>query len=230
MSRWGMAKTAMCRTGIAKTAMLLGLAALFVQVAGRAARAADAGDSSGMAVDVTLPAQAAPRRLAAVEWNPLTLLVGKVSGNVVLVPVSHHALILTPFYVSATTAPIYVFDDSGNATQTPQQRFRGWGGELGYRYYSGERGPRGWFAGPSLILGWMTATAQDGTTLGYLDYGLAADIGYQLLIDDDIALSLGAGLQYTRTSKGIPSQQFPADTYSNDLVRPRALLSLGWAF
>jgi hypothetical protein len=216
---------------MARTAVPLWLALIVATMGAMgASRGARAQSSAGIAVDVSLPPEASPRRIVTVEWNPLTLLVGKVSGNVVLVPVSHHALVVTPFCVSTTTAPIYVFDDSGNATQVPQQRFHGFGGELGYRYYSGEHGPRGWFAGPSLILGWLTATAQDGARLGYLDYGLAADLGYQMLVGDSLSLSLGAGVQYTRTSKAIPNQQFPADTYSNNLVRPRALLSLGWAF
>ncbi len=198
-------------------------------IASGAARGAEAAGTTAE-VDVSLPEELSPRRVVTVEWNPLPLLVGKLSGNVVVVPISHHALVITPFYVSTTTAPIYVWDDSGNATQLPQQRFHGLGGELGYRYYSGERGPRGWFVGPSLILGWLTATAENGSSLGYLDYGVAADIGYQLLVGDSVAVSLGAGLQYTRTSKAIPNQQFPADIYANNLARPRVLLSLGWAF
>jgi hypothetical protein len=181
------------------------------------------------AVDVAVRDTPPPRRLLAIEWNPLSLIVGKLSANAVIVPVDHHALVLSPFYVSTTTNPIYVFDDEGNSTQLPSQTFSGFGGEIGYRYYSGLGGPRGFFAGPSLILAGMSAKAQNGSTTGYLDIGLAADVGYEFLVVDSVALSLGAGVQYATPTSSIPAQQFPADVYANGKVFPRALASIGWA-
>ena len=117
----------------------------------------------------------------------------------------------------------------------PERRFRRRSSaasavEIGYRYYFGQGGPRGLFLGPSLILGAFDAKAQNGTSTSYADFGLAADIGYQVLVADRVSLSLGAGLQYTATSKSIPDQQFPAEIYANDGLRPRVLASLGWAF
>jgi hypothetical protein len=183
-------------------------------------------------VDVVLHETPPPRRVVAIEWNPLALLViGKVSANVVIVPTDHHALVLSPFYASTTTAPIWVYDPSGlSPTVLPQQTFSGFGGEIGYRYYAGEGGPRGFFVGPSLILASITAKAQNGSKTDFLDYGLAADAGWEALVTDRVAISLGGGLQYTATSKSIPSQQFPAAVYANNGVRPRVLFSLGWAF
>jgi hypothetical protein len=181
-------------------------------------------------VDVVLHDTPPPRRLLSVEWNPLSMIVGKYSANVVIAPVDHHALVLSPFYVSTTTYPIYVFDDQGNSTQLPTQTFSGFGGEIGYRYYTGLGGPRGFFAGPSLILAGMNAKAQNGSSTGYLDYGVALDVGYEMLVVDCLALSLGAGVQYTTPSTTIPSQQFPADVYANGKLAPRALASIGWAF
>ena len=180
-------------------------------------------------VDVHVAEAPPPRRWVSIEWNPLSLIVGKASANVVLVPLSHHALVLSPFYASTTTNPIWVYDDQGTPAQLPQQTFSGFGGEIGYRYYAGHRGPRGFFAGPSLIVASMTATAQNGDKTSYLDYGLALDIGYELLVGDAVAVSLGLGAQYTTTDKSIPPQQFPADVYANSRVFPRALFSIGWA-
>ena len=137
---------------------------------------------------------------------------------------------LSPFYVSTTTNAIYIFDDQGNSTQLPRQTFSGFGGEIGYRYYTGRGGPRGFFAGPSIILAAMTAKAQDGSKTSYLDYGLALDVGYEMLVADRVAISLGAGAQYTAPSISIPGQQFPADIYANNKLLPRALASIGWAF
>ncbi|HWU86378.1 MAG TPA: hypothetical protein VN253_03860 [Kofleriaceae bacterium] len=182
------------------------------------------------AVDVVVHEEPPPRRILAIEWNPLPLLIDKLSANIVFVPVAHHAIVLGPCYVSTTTKPIYVFDDSMNATQLPRQRFRGFGGELGYRYYFGEAGPRGLFLGPSLILATFTAKAQDGGETPYTYYGVAADVGFQMLVADSVSLSLGGGLQYAGTSKQIPNQQLPASIYANGAVRPRLLASIGWAF
>jgi hypothetical protein len=138
--------------------------------------------------------------------------------------------VLCPFYAWTKTAPINVFDDAGNPTRQPEWKFTGFGGEIGYRYYAKEGGPRGFFLGPSFVLASFKATSSDGINTRYLDFGLAADVGYQTLISDRVALSLGAGIQHMWTSKSIPDQQFPAWIYANRGLAPRLLLSLGWAF
>lgn len=197
-------------------------------------------------VDVTLQEAAPPRRYLAIEWNPLPFVamhtgvkpdpggptqggLGKLSLNFVLAPLEHHALILSPYYVLTRTTPITVFDDNSNPTQLPVQTFRGYGAELGYRYYTGQGGLRGFFAGPSLILATMTATAQNGQKTPYLDYGVAVDVGYQALVVDSVSLSIGAGLQYTTPSKNIPEQMLWAKVFANAAVFPRVLVSVGWA-
>jgi hypothetical protein len=183
------------------------------------------------AVDVVVQDAARPSRPITVEWNPLPLMtIGKLSANVVFVPIDHNALIVSPFFAWTTTNPIYVYDDAGNATQLPTQSFKGFGSELGYRYYFGKGGPRGFFVGPSLIVASFNATAQNGSETQFFDLGLAADAGYEVLIADRLALSLGGGVQYTTPTKSIPDQQFPAEIYANRGFRPRVLVALGWAF
>jgi hypothetical protein len=188
-------------------------------------------------VDVVLREPPPAQRTLTVEWNPLALIVGKVSANVVIVPIDHHALVLSPFYASTTTVPIWIVDPNappnpmgGTNVQLPTQTFEGFGGEIGYRYYLGHGGPRGFFAGPSFIVASMTAKAQDSSQLSFWDYGLALDIGYEALVADRVALALGGGAQYVTTSKSIPDQQLPAAVYANSAVRPRALVSVGYAF
>ncbi|AKU96427.1 hypothetical protein AKJ09_03091 [Labilithrix luteola] len=214
---------------IRSTPCVLSLAlAAFVSFATTARTAAAEPDS---AVDVVVRDPVPPRRYVTVEWNPLALFtINKVSANVIVAPVDHHALAFSPFYAWTSTAPIFVFDDAGNPTRLPEQKFKGFGAELGYRYYFGEGGPRGFFVGPSLIAGSFDATAQDGTKTHFFDLGLAADAGYQMLLADRVALSLGGGVQYVWTTKSIPDQQFPSRVYANRGVAPRLLLSLGWAF
>jgi hypothetical protein len=182
------------------------------------------------AVDVTFRPSVPPRRILALELNPLAgFALHRWGGNIIVAPLEHHAIILNPFHTYARTYPINLYDDNGNTILLPAQSFNGWGAELGYRYYTGRGGLRGLFLGPSLFADWMTVEAQDGSKTKYVYYGLAADVGYQALITDSISISFGGGLQYGRPSKDIPRQGFQAKYYANPIVLPRLLISLGWA-
>jgi hypothetical protein len=199
-------------------------------------------------VDVVLNEAPPPHRILTVEWNPLSLFIDRFSLNVVLVPGDHHALVLSPFYTWAGTAEYstgldaqgnQLRDTTGSLTGTagtpyvlsvPRQTFKGFGGELGYRYYAERGGPRGFFAGPSLLIDSITATAYNGSQTSFLGYGLAVDAGYQALLADSIVVSVGAGAQYTLTSKSVPAQQLPASIVANERLYPRLLLSFGYAF
>lgn len=182
------------------------------------------------AVDVALREQPPARRYVALELNPLAgLALHRWGANVVVAPLQHHAIIVNPFHAFAQTYPIRLYDDNGNPITLPTQQFNGWGAELGYRYYTGRGGLRGLFLGPSLFADWMTADAQDGSQTKYIYYGLAADVGYQALIDDRVSLSFGAGLQYGLPNKDIPKQGFQAKYYANSMLLPRLLISIGWA-
>jgi Protein of unknown function (DUF3575) len=182
------------------------------------------------AVDVALREPAPPRRYLALELNPLAgLALHRWGANIIVAPFEHHAIVVNPFHAYARTYPINLYDDNGNPLRLPVQRFNGWGGELGYRYYTGRGGLRGLFLGPSLFADWMTVQAQDGSQTSYIYYGLAADVGYQVLISDRVSLSFGGGLQYGRADKDIPRQGFMAKYYANPIVLPRWLVSIGWA-
>jgi hypothetical protein len=182
------------------------------------------------AVDVALREPTPARRYLALEINPLAgLALHRWGANIILAPLEHHAIILNPYHAYARTFPINLYDDNGNPTLLPVQRFNGWGGELGYRYYTGRGGLRGLFLGPSLFADWMTVDAQDGSQANYVYYGLAVDVGYQALITDRVSLSLGGGLQYGLPSKDIPRQGFQAKYYANPILLPRLLVSIGWA-
>jgi len=205
-------------------------------------------DPADVAVDVRIQPAPSPHRTLTIEWNPLALFIDRFSLNVVIVPGNHHALVLSPFYTWANTAPYStslnangtpLVDTTGSITGTPganynlnvpPQYFDGFGGEIGYRYYASEGGPRGFFLGPSLILEDITAKAYDGQTTNFFGIGLAADVGYEALIADTIAVSAGVGAQYTFTTQTIPQQQLPASIYANEKLYPRLLLSFGYAF
>jgi hypothetical protein len=197
-----------------------------------AATASPAVAEQAAPVDVVVRERPPPRRFVTIDWNPLTVFIAKVSVDVVITPADHHGLVLVPFYASTTTAPLATanVDSAGNTIQLPEQTFRGFGGEIGYRYYTGEGGPRGFFVGPSLFIGAMTAKAANGAETSFANYGLAADVGYAALVADRISLTLGGGLQYQLTSKSLPDQQPPASLYANSRLAPRVLLALGCAF
>jgi hypothetical protein len=183
------------------------------------------------AIDVATHEEAPSRRLLAIGWNPLPFLtLGALSADLLIVPFDHHAFVLSPMVGSQTTAPFWIYDDASNPTQLPQQSFASWGGEIGYRYYGGTAGPRGLFLGSSVILAAVKATAANGTVTDYGRFGIAVDGGFSALVADRVLLALGAGLQYTATTKSIPSQQWPADVYANGGLRPRVLATIGWAF
>ncbi len=185
--------------------------------------------------DVHVAPEAPRARRIAIEVLPLPIItdLGKWSADLVIVPIDHHALVVSPFYTTTSTAPIVIQDATGAPmTQLPEQEFRGVGIEVGYRYYTGFAGPRGWFIGLSLIAVSMNERQGqfgDGSQTHYADLGLAVDAGYQVVIGDSVSLGLGAGVQGLITTKTIPDQQYPAKVYGNAGIWPRLLLSIGWA-
>jgi hypothetical protein len=222
-------------------AKLLAFAAVVCVAAAPAPARAESAEAAPAttAVDVQVQDAAVPHRVATIEYNPLSLFIDRFSLDVVVVPGDHHALIVSPFYTWAGTAEYSTGLDAQGRPLTnasgpyvlsvPRQTFKGFGGELGYRYYAGRGGPRGLFAGPSFLLDAITATAYSGSQTSFLGYGLAVDVGYEALIADTIAVSVGAGAQYMFTSKSIPPQQLPASIYANERLYPRLLLSFGYA-
>jgi hypothetical protein len=220
---------------LSSVAVVAALASAHVALADPGQVASALPDSEEPPVDVHVGSTPPPWRRITIEWNPLPFVVGfgKISANVVLVVKNHHAIVVSPFFTDSTTSPIYVFNAEGDPTQLPEQRFLGFGLELGYRYYWGQRGPRGLFVGPSLIGALMYEHQEqygNGSHTNYADLGLAFDVGYQMLITDAITISAGLGVQGMLTTKTIPQQQFPIDIYGNSGVWPRVLFSVGYAF
>jgi hypothetical protein len=179
--------------------------------------------ASGAAPDApeesSVGAPAGERRWLTLAYNPFTLQASRYGANVEVLLASHHVLAGTLYYASTVTN-----EDSF------KNRFRGLGGELGYRYYTGTDGPRGLFFGPSLLLAALEAAPARGATTSFENYGVALDVGYQALVADRWVVGLGGGLQYNRPTTTFPQQELPASVYANPGVRPRLLLALGVAF
>lgn len=177
------------------------------------------GPNAGGVNDAPLGAPRGAPRSFAITYNPLTINLERISLNLEVVPVSHHALVLTGFYATTTTN-----EDSFN------NKFRGFGGEIGYRHYSGEGGPRGLYFGPSLLVGYYDAIPMNGARTHFGNFGLAFDVGYQAIVADRWVVGLGGGIQYSAPTHEFPKQELPASVYTQPGLRLRLLLSLGVAF
>jgi hypothetical protein len=210
-----------------------GLVTLFVSLASLAAEQVALAEPPPP-VDVVVKQEPPPARVVTLQWNPVDLVYERLSGNLQIVPSDHHALMLTPFYFDSQTAAFTQSgtDAAGNPVNVAvaSQKFEGFGGEIGYRYFSGFAGPRGFFIGPSFVIADVQATAGNGAQTSIMDYGIAVDAGYEMLVADNWAVSLGLGAEYVFTSKSLPNQQWPANIYANNGFHPRPLFALGYAF
>lgn len=160
----------------------------------------------------------------AIELNPLGLLVGgRVSVNVEYAPVAHHVLVVSPHFVR-TSATVNV-----GPAQTIDQTFTGAGGEIGYRYYSGHNGMNGIFIGPSLVGGVYNASFP-GRDTAFTNIGIAADVGYQQVLMDHLALGAGVGLEYLHVSEQFNDLPAGPSTIATSGLKPRLLAQIGYAF
>ncbi|MGH7271010.1 MAG: DUF3575 domain-containing protein [Polyangiaceae bacterium] len=185
-------------------------------------------------VDVVVHDERPARRVLSIEWDPLSLLYNRLEGRIEISPIDHHVLVVSPFYFNSRTASFEESAQGGAGSPVtvlvPSQRFEGFGAELGYRYYTGLSGPRGFFIGPTLTYAQMQETAGDGTKTPLRDYGIAIDAGYQALVAERWVVSVGLGLGYTLTSRSLADQLWPANTYANGGVLPRPLFAVGYSF
>lgn len=160
----------------------------------------------------------------ALAWNPLGVFSGgRVSLQFEYVPVTHHAIELSP-HIIHTSADV----DIGNNTRQ-SHTFSGFGGELGYRYYTGHRGPNGVFIGPSIIAGAYNASLPAGDQ-AFTDIGVAADVGVQTLIADHLVIGGGVGVEYLHVAHDFGDLPGPQAQIATSGVKPRLLFDVGAAF
>ena len=160
----------------------------------------------------------------AVELNPLGLVVGgRISLGFEFAPVTHHVIIFSPHYVR-TTADIDV-----SANRQVSQSFTGGGAELGYRYYTGNRGMNGVFIGPSIIGGVFNA-GLPGEDKTFTSFGGAVDVGVQTIVFDHLVLGAGVGVQYLHVSEDFGDLPAGPSTIASTGFKPRLLAQAGYAF
>jgi hypothetical protein len=213
-------------TKIASFTVIAAIAAATLVSSAARADEAPRPPASGVAPPDTSPAAAEEKSFKSfsVELNPLAATIGRYSAQVEWLPLTHHAVVLNP-HVDHTSYSI----SAGGASI--DQSLTGFGGELGYRFYTGSRGANGFYVGPSFLITSYTASSGPAST-SFSNIGAALDVGGQFILGPGIVIGGGFGLQYTSVSTGADTNGLPlaAAVMGGGGVRPRFLLSVGYAF
>lgn len=166
----------------------------------------------------------------SLELNPLAATTGRYSVQVEFLPVAHHAIVLNPQYTHFDTTLTVDLGTLGNIT-SPPITFSGFGGELGYRFYTGEKGANGLYVGPSFIFGSYSAKSGGADDKSFTAYGGALDVGIQGIVGPGIVIGGGVGVQYVATSEKLPDDlNLATKGKIGGGVSPRFLLSVGYSF
>ena len=101
-----------------------------------------------------------------------------------VLPVAHHAFAIRPFMASRTGTTTGPDIQEGRTIETNPTTLNGYGVELGYRFYTSDRGPIGGFIGPSFMVGKYTAryVNMGFEAPGVTAYGVALDFGVQFVV------------------------------------------------
>jgi hypothetical protein len=170
-----------------------------------------------------------------VGLNPLPLVAGRYGLNVELVPLQHHAIIASGWLQTFTPAMLRVVMPSQiDVSRGADSRF---GGELGYRLYSGTEGAHGLFAGISGVampIMYPRVTQElRSEVVSFNAYGGAIDIGAQAITSSGFTIGGGVGvmaLSYTPPASVKPPPGVQVPTLPEPHVLPRLLLAAGWSF
>ncbi|MBX3226234.1 MAG: hypothetical protein KIT84_28320 [Labilithrix sp.] len=176
-----------------------------------------------------------PLRRFTVGINPLPIIAGRYGVNVEVLPFRHHAIVGTAFYQTFTPRMLEVLMPSVvDVSRGADARF---GGELGYRVYSGDRGAHGFFAGVSgvampLALPRLTPDFRS-EVVSFHAFGGALDVGVQVQTSWGFTVGGGIGamyLAYDPPRSATPPPGAPNVNVTAPHVLPRLLLSAGWSF
>lgn len=169
----------------------------------------------------------APFRSHAVTANALSLLLLRTSVNFEILPAVHHSIIVNPSFMHW---PKDMFGSSSSSLTIA-------GIEVGYRFYSGKKGPNGFFIGPSFLYNYVH-TPDSNYVDNYDDYhgysedetvhvmGLAIDLGGQHVFDDGFTIGGGFGVAYVKISDA--DDEVPDGVITGAF--PRLLFTVGYSF
>jgi hypothetical protein len=165
----------------------------------------------------------------ALEANPLAAAIGRYSIQGEWLPAVHHAIVLNPHFDRVNAN---VSESIGGGSASFSEGFTGFGSELGYRFYTGEKGPNGFYVGPSLLVAHYSTSAGGQSGASFSSIGAAVDAGGQWVIGPGVVVGFGVGLQYSSVSQDASTNGLPlaAAVIAGSGFRPRALLTVGYAF
>ncbi len=153
--------------------------------------------------------------------NPLSIAVGRYSINVEYMLSKHNGLIAVPslWMLSASSADV-------------EWKYRYLGGELGYHFYTGDRGANGFFVGPSLVyMNMNTSMSAPGipdSSASTSVYGVAIDAGGQHVAHNGFTIGGGVGFMYLKVATKPEGASKPSINLSG--VLPRFLFTIGYSF
>jgi hypothetical protein len=151
----------------------------------------------------------------ALTFNPLAIIWGRLSANVELLLVPHHALVASVNLLLFNADRQDLMQDGFGFANRDSS---GFGGEFGYHYWlNWHRSLRGLYLGPSLLLGNTSNAIVGDPTHAQGYWGLAFDLGGQEVLASGFTIGGGVGLGLVRMA-GIWAGF------------PRALFQLGWSF
>jgi hypothetical protein len=160
------------------------------------------------------------------QANPLSAIIGRYGIDVAYLPALHHGIVINPFY-----SHVSVEATNANGATVAGWSLSGFGGEVGYRFYSGERGANGFYVGPSFIFASYKQSVTGADSLSFTNMGAALDVGGQAIIGGGFTIGGGFGLQYTKTSVDLGTiDKFAANALAGGGLRPRVLFTLGYSF
>jgi hypothetical protein len=175
------------------------------------------------------------RRPVALTINPLALVIQRYGGNVEWSFAPHHVVAMSGYVQSVPVEMVRPFArefEIKDKNATP-----GFGGELGYRLYSGRRGADGLFVGGSFVampvayprLGAIDPATTQATVELQRIYGVggAVDVGAQTVTSWGLTIGGGLGASFLAYNYPNDPSRLP---YALPNVLPRLLLQTGYSF
>lgn len=169
------------------------------------------------------------RRPLALTVNPLGLVIQRYGGNVEWSPVRHQAIVASGYVQSVPVELVRPF--ASGIEIRDRATAPSFGGEIGWRLYSGRKGADGLFIGGAFVAMPMAYPRLGPDLAVELEriYGIggAVDVGAQTVTDFGLTIGGGIGASFL-------AYDFPDDVrrlpVSLPGVLPRLLLQTGYAF
>jgi hypothetical protein len=175
------------------------------------------------------------RRPVALTVNPLAFVIQRYGGNVEWSFAPHHAVVGSGYVQTTPVEMVRPF--AGELEIRDKNASPGFGGELGYRLYSGKRGADGVFLGASFVampvayprLGGVSANQRQAVVelQRIHGYGGAVDIGAQTVTSFGLTIGGGIGASFLAYDYPNDPSRLP---YALPNVLPRLLLQTGYSF